>query len=125
MDYKAHGLAGKSANNAFNLTETEFLIKFTMRKLHGILLPGCVPGYKRSDIQILQYNKTSCLETLQSCYRPNATTQSSSLLHILQNVEGLSGKPMTDLCAQCHKIVLLIKKAVNMPEDLKTQVCYE
>ena len=32
-------------------------------------------------------------------------------------------KPMTDLCAQCHKNVHLIKKAVNMPEDLKTQVC--
>ena len=57
---RTHGLAGKSANSAFNLAETEFIIKFIVNyaQIHGILLPGRVPGYKRSDIQILPCNTT-------------------------------------------------------------------
>ena len=52
---REHGNARRLPHNTLSLETVEYILRFltSMVSQHGILLPGCVPGYKRDDLKLL------------------------------------------------------------------------
>ena len=59
-------------HNAFTFVEVQNVVRFLKNyaETHAILLPGCIPGYKRDDIQLL----------------PTCTTNKVSFGHVVHSV---------------------------------------
>lgn len=127
---RVHGNSGRSPHNTFTLSEvknaTNFIINFT--EANGVILPGRVPGYKRSDLQLLpssttkrqvwlQYSQASRLSSIRAAgYSAFCTIWRKLLPQVLIT------KPLTDLCAVCHRNSSLLVKSSNCPEEEKLQV---
>ena len=97
---------------------------------NGIHLPGRIPGFKKTDIQLLPCHTTKkavwrqyCLAT-QGCNPPARQAAYRTFLLIWQKLlpQIIIGKPMTDLCWYCQRHTSLILRAANQPEEEKTQV---
>ena len=93
-----------------------------------MVLPGRVPGYKSSDIQLLPssttkhqvwqlYQQAAGVESL----RPVSYATFTSLWRqLLPHVVVM--KPMSDLCWMCQKNSTAITRSSNRPEEEKTLV---
>lgn len=96
---------------------------------NAMVLPGRVPGYKSSDIQLLPssttkhkvwelYQQAASLESM----RPVSYSTFTSLWRqLLPHVVVM--KPMSDLCWMCQKNSTAITRSANQPEEEKTLVC--
>ena len=96
---------------------------------NAMVLPGRVPGYKSSDIQLLPSSTTK--HQVWELYQQAATLESMRLVsystftslwrQLLPHVVVM--KPMSDLCWQCQKNSTAITRSANRPEEEKTSVC--
>ena len=95
---------------------------------HAILLPGRIPGYKQSDLQLQPCSTTRHSVWLAYCA---ATTQLPtihcvaylSFCHIWRQLLPHTGRrSRTDLCLVCHSRVSLIVRSSNLSEAEKSQV---
>ena len=57
---RVHGNAGKPRANALNPSELQYTTSFIINyaEANGVVLPGRIPGYKRSDLQLLPSSTT-------------------------------------------------------------------
>ena len=93
-----------------------------------MVLPGRVPGYKRSDIQLLPSSTTKhkVWELYQQAAAVGSTrpvcysTFTSLWRQLLPHVVVM--KPMSDLCWLCQQNSTAITRSANRPEEEKTQV---
>ena len=93
-----------------------------------LILPGRVPGYKRSDIQLLPSSTTK--HTVWELYQQAAEVGSirpvcyslftSLWRQLLPHVVVM--KPMSDLCWLCQQNSTAISRSANRPEEEKTLV---
>ena len=98
-------------------------------EVNAMILPGRVPGYKSSDIQLLPssttkhqvwelYQQAASVESM----RPVSYSTFTSLWRqLLPHVVVM--KPMSDLCWMCQKNSTAITRSANRPEGEKTLVC--
>ena len=93
------------------------------------MLPGRIPGYKRTDLQLLPCHTTkrSVWEkyTSAAAQLPGVRSVAYSTFcliwrRLLPNI--LPTRPMTDLCAECHKNAGLIQRGSNLSEQEKSEV---
>ena len=127
---RVHGNTGRMPHNTLSLltvqTVTNFIINYA--EGNGVILPGRVPGYKNTDLQLLPSSTTK--RQVWMLYS-NACSQSSSRaasystfcslwLKLLPQV--VITKPLTDLCNVCHRHSSLLIKSGNRSEAEKTQV---
>ena len=127
---RRHGNTGKPRANAFHPDEvlytTNFIISYA--EANGVVLPGRVPGYKRSDLQLLPSSTTK--RGVWLLYRKEAEAASiravghSTFLALWQKYlpQVLITKPLTDLCAICHRNSTLLVRQSNCSEEEKSQV---
>ena len=96
---------------------------------HAILLPGRIPGYKRTDLQLLPSSTTkhsvwrlySAANSDSQCDRTVAySTFGKIWRQLLPQI--LPAWPMTDLCAVCHRSSALVARSCNLPEEQKSEV---
>lgn len=57
---RTHGNTNRLPKNALTFTEVKNVVKFleNYAEAHAILLPGRIPGYKRTDLQLLPSSTT-------------------------------------------------------------------
>ena len=55
---RIHGNTKRLPKNALTFHSVEFVVRFLLNytEQHGLLLPGCVPGYSRDDIKLLPFS---------------------------------------------------------------------
>ena len=131
---RQHGNYRRVPHNALTLDETQAVVTYITNytEENGICLPGRIPGFKKADIQILPCHTTKkamwqqyshAVATLPSGHSAKEIGYRTFLLiwqKLLPNI--IVGKPMTDLCWYCQKHTSLIQRAMNRPEEDKTQV---
>ena len=94
-----------------------------------MILPGRVPGYKSSDIQLLPSSTTKRqvwelyqqAASVESMCPVSYSTFTSLWRQLLPHVVVM--KPMSDLCWMCQKNSTAITRSANRPEREKTLVC--
>lgn len=135
--YKEHGLTPRRKKTGGRKCNTKILSYDDIRGVvtfitnyadeHALLLPGRVPGYKRSDIRLLPSSETKAsvwrkygaamailglraarLSTFRKLWR-------QLLPHIVQT------RPMTDLCWECQKNNESVYRSANLPDDIKCE----
>ncbi|KAL8612173.1 hypothetical protein ACOMHN_012844 [Nucella lapillus] len=90
---------------------------------HGLVLPGRVPGFKRTDIKILPsaHTKASIWRHYHAIARARGHRMmgKSSFFKIWEQYLPyiVVGKPMRDLCWQCKQNNEKIRRSVNLPEE--------
>lgn len=127
---RQHGNTGKPRANAFHpndvLHATNYIISYA--EANGVVLPGRIPGYKRSDLQLLPSATTK--RGVWLLYRQEAEAAAiravghSTFLALWQKFlpQILVTKPLTDLCAVCHRNSTLLVRHSNCSEEEKSQV---
>ena len=95
---------------------------------HAVLLPGRIPGYKRSDLQLLPCSTTKSrvwkLYTNACELSHSREVAYTSFCRIWRTLLPMivPAKPRTDLCAECHAKAGLLMKSSNLTEGEKTEV---
>ena len=129
---RVYGNTKRLPPNALAFTDIQRIISFitNFAEVHGILLPGRIPGYCRSDLQLLPTSTTRW--HVWKAYTDATTTAGPSLRCVAYPTfcrlwrqllpQILPTRPMTDLCAVCHHNSTLIMRGANLPEIEKTQV---
>ena len=127
---RVHGNTGRTPSHALRMEDVNNIITFVSQytEANAILLPGRIPGYKRSDIQILPSSTTK--RAIWLLYEETAVRLSqrgvaySTFCHVwkqfLQHV--VVAKPMTDLCATCQRNSSAIIRSVNLNDEEKSEV---
>ena len=129
---RCHGNTRRLPPNAISHADTQRVINFltTHAEANAILLPGRIPGYKRTDVQLLPSSTTKRPVWLLYC----ASLQSVSVEHqqvayptfckfwrrIVPRI--MVTKPMSDLCWICQRNSTAIMRAANHPEEEKSEV---
>ena len=96
---RSHGNAKRLPANTLAYEDTQYVIQFltTYAEAHAILLTGRIPGYKRSDIQLLPSSTTKRGVWLMYCTSLNRTSTSdppsSSCLQPTPNPQSTSDSP--------------------------------
>ena len=118
---------GRRPHNRFSHEVTEKVVKYitNFTEVHGICLPGRIPGFSQSNIKLLPSH-----ETKASVYRQDVESITSldpeevnvgyhkfcqlwrQLVPFIKVV-----KPMKDLCWYCQQSNSLIIKAANKRKD--------
>ena len=96
---------------------------------NAMILPGRVPGYKSSDIQLLPSSTTKHevwelyqqAASVESMCPVSYSTFTSLWRQLLPHVVVM--KPMSELCWMCQKDSTAITRSANRPEGEKTLVC--
>ena len=111
--------------HALSFSSTECVVRFllTYSEQHALLLPGRIPGYSRSDIQLLPSSSTK--RAIWRVYY--AATEAKGSIHsvaystfcdlwrtLLPSI--IIMKPQTDLCWQCQQNSTAIARTSNSPE---------
>ena len=115
--------------NTLSFPDTQQVVNFiaTYAEAHAILLPGCIPGYNRLDLQLLPLSTTkrnvwllysNSLE--QTHHRVSHTMFCILWKKLIPHI--MVTRPMSDLCWVCQRNSVAIKRAANQPEQLKTEV---
>ena len=131
---RVHGSTKCLPKHTLMLNDVQQVVSFLKNYAedHGILLPGRIPWYKCTDLQLLPCSTMKCtLHRAYSqamerkpgvhcvCYTTFCTIWKKLLPHILP------ARPMTDLCTVCHRNTLLITRSSNLSEVSKSQVRLE
>lgn len=126
---RVHGNKRRLPPNALSFEETRGVVAFIQNyaEEHAIMLR--LPGYRKTDLQLLPCHTTkylvwkvySSVAAQQSGMRCIAYSTFCQLWSsLLPNI--LLTRPMTDLCAQCHKHAALVQQNSNLSEEEKSQV---
>ena len=131
---RVHGNTNRLPKHTLSLNSVEYVVRFLINftEVHGLLLPGRVPGYSRDDIKLLPSSMSKhdiwkeYFQAAQQDPEVHAvayTTFCCLWRKLLPSI--LPMKPMTDLCAACQKTSYAIRRAANCPEREKTSVLKE
>uniref|UniRef100_A0A1X7VKS5 Uncharacterized protein n=1 Tax=Amphimedon queenslandica TaxID=400682 RepID=A0A1X7VKS5_AMPQE len=123
---RVHGNAGKTPNHALTYDDILWVVAFISNYagVHGISLPGRIPGMKSYENKKFLPCSTSkrqvYLEYVESCeglYVKACAETTFNMLwrRYLPYIEKM--KPMSDLCATCKEISGLIIRSANMQSD--------
>ena len=120
--------ASTTQRNIFRFTVRD-IVRFLLHLIQeqGLVLPGRVPGYYRSDIQLLPSSMSKLAiwskysESCEGERKPVSRKTFSSLWQQLVP-QVVIMTPMTDLCWQCQKNSSLIQRAANRSDEDKSQV---
>ena len=134
--FKANGLTPRIHGNTkrlpkwtLSLSSVEYVVRFLLNytEINGLLLPGRVPGYSRSDIKLLPSSRSK--HSIWVMYFEAATEDES--IHPVKYTtfcrlwrtlipSVIIMKPMLDLCWQCQQNSRAILRAANCPESEKS-----
>ena len=129
LTLRVHGNKKRLPSSAFSSETIERVVKFILNvaEEQALLLPGRVPGFKRTDIHLLPSVLTK--QSLWKTYTEISASQGQ--LHIDYSKFCdiwnqlcpfvLIMRPATDLCWTCQKNNNLIQKSVNLPEIQKVE----
>ena len=119
---QVHGNVHRKPKHALSFLSTEYVVRFllTYSEQHALLLPGRIPGYSRSDIQLLSSSTTK--RAIWRVYHTAAESDSSIQAvaystfcylwrTLLPSIVVL--KPQSDLCWQCQQNSSAIVRSVN------------
>ena len=127
-----HGNTKRLPSNTISFEDAKRTINFLIShtEANAILLPGRIPGYKRSDLQLLPSSTTkyqvwlqycASLQSLSTTYQQIAYSTFCTLWRrILPHV--IITKPMSDLCWTCQSNNMKILQSANQPEESKSEV---
>ena len=128
---RVHGNTRRLPANSLTFENVQQITTFIQNYAedHAILLPGRIPGYKRTDLQLLPSSTTK--HSVWRAYTA-ALSGDSSLRVVAYSTfcrvwrqllpQILPATPMTDLCAVCHKSSSLLLRCSNQPEAEKSEV---
>ena len=125
--YRIHGNTKRAPHNRFSTSEINHVVQFidSYAQMHAILLPGRIPGYKSSTLQLLPSSCTrtsAYVQEVQSMgVRAASRTYFGELWRKLRP-DIVICKPMSDLCWICHQNSTAIIRAANRPETEKSEV---
>ena len=127
---RRHGNLRRLPPNTISFIDTQRVVEFlqTYAEANAILLPGRIPGYKRTDVQLLPSSTTKLQVWQQYCTSVVSTTHQqvaySTFCSIWRRVvpDIMVTKPMSDLCWVCHCNSTAIMRAANQPEEQKSVV---
>ena len=129
---RRHGNMNRLPANTISFADTQRVVEFlhTFSEANAILLPGRIPGYKRTDVQLLPSSTTkrqvwqqyyTSLRTLGSTYREvGYSTFCTIWRRVVPQI--MVTKPMSDLCWICQSNSTAIMRASNQPEEHKSEV---
>ena len=129
---RRHGNTRRLPANTISFADKQQVVEFllTYAEANAILLPGRIPGYKHTDVQLLpsstakrfvwQQYCTSLLSLSSSHHQVAYSTFCSIWRQVVPQV--LVTKPMSDLCWICQSNSTAIMRASNQPEEQKSQV---
>ena len=124
---RIHGNTGHTPAHALIMDDVRNIMKFITQhaEANAILLPGRIPGYKRSDIQILPSSTTK--KAIWLLYDETASRRRVAYCTFCQVwsrflPQVVVARPMTDLCATCQKNSAAIVRSVNLSEEEKSEV---
>ena len=127
---RQHGNLRRLPANTISFADTQRVVEFLQAyaEANAILLPGRIPGYKRTDVQLLPSCTTKrhvwqqyCTALVGSAHQQVAY---STFCGIWRRVvpQILVTKPMSDLCSICQSNSTAIMRAANEPEEMKSAV---
>ena len=127
---RQHGNLRRLPSNTISFPDTQRVVEFLQAyaEANAILLPGRIPGYKRTDVQLLPSSATKRHVWQQYCTALVDTTYHqvaySTFCGIWRQVvpQILITKPMSDLCWVCQSNSTAIIRAANQPEEIKSAV---
>ena len=127
---RRHGNLRRLPSNAISFIDTQRVVEFlrTYAEANAILLPGRIPGYKRTDVQLLPSSTTKRQVWQQYCASTTSGTHQqvafSTFCAIWRRVVPhiMVTKPMSDLCWVCQSNSTAIMRAANQPEEHKSAV---
>ena len=131
---RTHGNTRRLPANTISYADTQRVVQYitTYAETHAILLPGRIPGYKRTDLQLLPSSTTkrnvwlsyseslATLTTTSTAHRVAYSTFCSLWQRFLPRV--MATKPMSDLCWVCQRNSIAIMRSANQPEEQKSEV---
>ena len=126
---RVHGNIHRKPKHAVSFSSTEYVVRFllTYSEEHSLLLPGRIPGYKRSDIQLLPSSTTkravwrvyhSAAEAAGSIHAVAYSTFCYLWRTLVPSIVVL--KPRSDLCWQCQQNSASIVRTANSSEAEKS-----
>lgn len=130
IEGRIHGNTNRLPNHGYTTDELKKIVLFLQNyaEENAILLPGRIPGYKRSDMQLLPTSTTKRQvwdHYIQSCgpltfrlasYRHFCLLWRKYVPHIIITT------PRTDLCWTCHQNAFNITAASNKTDEEKSRV---
>lgn len=127
---RRHGNTRRLPSNAYSFQDRQRAIEFlhSYAEANAILLPGRIPGYKRSDVQLLPSSTTKNIVWQQYSVALAGSTHHqlaySTFCLLWRRVvpQILVTKPMSDLCWICQKNSTAIMRSANLPEEEKSAV---
>ncbi len=127
---RIHGNTKRLPKWTLSLSSVEYVVRFLLQytELNGLLLPGRVPGYSRSDLKLLPSSASKHLMWL--LYHESAATN-DSFVHAVQYStfcrlwrdllpQVIIMKPMSDLCWRCQQNSTAILRSANCLESEKS-----
>ena len=127
---RTHGNTSRQPHNAHSLSTVKAVVTFILNysEQNSIALPGRIPGYSRSDIQLLpsSTSKKSIWERYQSSAAlcpPNAPVGYSTFCRLWRTLvpQVITMKPMSDLCWTCQQNSTHVLRMANATEVEKSQ----
>ena len=126
---RTHGNAKKKPHHALLLCSIEYVVRFihNYAEQNALLLPGRVPGYSRSDIQLLPSSTSkrqiwrvyqSAADEDNSIHNVAYSTFCTLWRQLVPSVVLM--KPMSDLCWKCQQNSAAILRAANHHESEKS-----
>ena len=132
---RMHGNTKRVPANTISFADKQQVVQFilTYAEAHAILLPGRIPGYKRSDLQLLPSSTTKhniwlmYCNSLESLPVPHHRVAYSTFCEMWQQMlpHVIVTKPMSDLCWVCQKNSIAIMRAANQPDEQKSEVKHQ
>ena len=126
---RCHGNTRRLPANTISFSDTQTVVQYlrTYAEANAILLPGRIPGYKRTDVQLLPSSTTKrqvwqqYSTSLQDLDTTHHRVAYSTFCAIWRR-QVMVTKPMSDLCWLCQSNSTAIMRAVNWPEEQKSAV---
>ena len=131
---RIHGNTKRLPHNTTTVTSVKFVVRFLLNYSaeNALLLPGRVPGYSRSDLQLLPSSTSKKVIWQIYLEASNKYTKVQAVAYCtfcklwqIMLPQILLMKPMTDLCWTCQQNSAAILKASNCPELEKSAAVKE
>ena len=121
---RTHGNTKRTPHNALPFEAVQNVVQFihTFAEENALVLPGCDPGYSRSDNQLLPSNLSKrkiwnqYLSSMEKCVAYSTFCRLWKCL--IPSI--LIMKPITDLCWQCQQNNTAVIRSANCSEEEKS-----
>lgn len=126
---RRHGNTRRVPHHALSINSTEFVVRFVLNysEQNGLLLPGRVPGYSRSDVKLLpsSISKRGIWRVYQAAALEDDSVHTvaySTFCRLWRTLlpSVLIMRPMTDLCWQCQQNSTAILRSANLSDSEKS-----